>query len=231
MLTSKKNWKLFLYVFFVFIISISIIKSILFMLEGFADYFNENNQKIDILTTEKVEQDQAQEFIKAEDCVLELGGRYGTVSGIINKKLSNTRAHIVVEPDSDVWETLEKNKKNIESQYKIVKGVISNKKMSFQKNGYATSQVADEASTVPHYTFNQIREMVDMPFTALVADCEGCIEHFLNENTEILKTLRIILLEEDMPDKCNYPAVKKLLEEYHFKEVRAGFHSVWIREF
>jgi hypothetical protein len=68
--------------------------------------------------------------------------------------------------------------------------------------------------------------MVDTPFTALVADCEGCIEHFLNENTEILKTVRIILLEEDMPDKCNYPAVKKLLKE----EIKLGIDNFKIFE-
>ena len=206
---SKKNLKLFLY-FAVAVIGLGVLMCINYR-EGFTDFFDENNNKIDTQAMEKEEQDQAEEFIKSNDCVLELGGRYGTVSAIINKKLSNTRAHVVVEPDSDVWEALERNKKNSKSDFHIVKGLISNKKLSLQKDGYGTRQILDESSNLPIFTFNQIQLMVDKPFTALVVDCEGCIEQFLNENTEILQTLRIILLEEDFPNNCNYPAVKKLL--------------------
>ena len=197
--------------------------------EGFENFYDENNKKIDIEKIEKEEQEQAQEYIKDFDCVLELGARYGTVSEIINKKLKNPLNHVVVEPDCDVWESLEKNKKNSGSQFQIIKGFISNKKLSLKKGGYGTNQIADESSTIPHFTFNQVKAMVTMPFTALVADCEGCIEDFLKENTEILNTVRIILLEEDFPDKCNYGAVKKLFNDFSLYEAKPGFHSVWIR--
>jgi len=198
--------------------------------EGFVDFFDENNKVIDINSNEKEEQEQAQEYIQANDCVLELGARYGTVSAIINKKLLNPLNHVAVEPDSTVWDSLEKNKDLTLSKFHIVKGLISDKKFSLTKDGYGTRQVVDETSTVPHIPFQKVQALVGTPFTVLVVDCEGCIEHFLLENTDILKTLRLILMEEDQPNICNYDAVKKLLIDNSFKEVKSGFHSVWIKQ-
>lgn len=197
--------------------------------EGFIDFFDENNKKIDTQAMEKEEQDDAEKFIQPTDCVLELGARYGTVSAIINKKLLKPTNHIAVEPDEDVWNALEKNKQNSQSYFRILRGIISNKKFSLQKSGYGTNQIESDLSNLPHFTFKQVQDMVDTPFTALVADCEGCIEHFFKENEEILKTLRIIMLEEDFPEKCNYNSVKELLKKHSFKEVKQGFHCVWTR--
>ena len=50
-------------------------------------HFNENMEIIDTESLEKTEQDLADKFISYNDIVLEIGGRYGTVSTIINKKL------------------------------------------------------------------------------------------------------------------------------------------------
>jgi hypothetical protein len=191
---------------------------------------DEKGNKIDINTVEKEEQDQANEYILPTDCVLELGARYGSVSVIINKKLDNPKLHVVVEPDEEVWDALETNKKNRESQFHIVKGFISNKKLGLNKGGYGSNQFEDEKSTIPNVSMEQVTALVGTPFTALVADCEGCIEMFLNENPSLLKTLRLILLEEDFTDKCNYDNVKRMLRENNFKEIKPGFHCVWVRE-
>jgi len=198
--------------------------------QGFIDFMDEKNSVINTNTNEKEEQDQAEEYIQSNDCVLELGARYGTVSAIINKKLSNPLLHVAVEPDKTVWDALEKNKERTSSQFHIVKGLISNKKFSLTHDGYATRQVADESSEIAHVSFNQVKALVNTPFTVLIVDCEGCIEHFLLENTEILDTVRLILMEEDFPDNCNYQSVKALLSKYSFKEVKPGFHSVWIKQ-
>jgi FkbM family methyltransferase len=198
--------------------------------EEFTDFLDENDNVIDINSNEKEEQDQAQEYIQADDCVLELGARYGTVSAIINKKLANPLHHIAVEPDTTVWAALEKNKQNSQSQFQIIKGLISNKKFSLTNDSYASRQIVDESSTIPHVSFQQVKAMVGVPFTVLVIDCEGCIEHFLTENEEVLDTVRLILMEEDVPDTCNYTAVKKLLSNYSFKEVKPGGHSVWMKQ-
>ena len=197
--------------------------------EGFIDFMDENNNRIDVDTTEKEEQDQANEYIQSDDCVLELGARYGTVSVVINRKLQNPSDHVVVEPDEDVWAALENNKLNANSSFHILKGIISNKKMSLEKGGYGTSQVEDQNSALPHFTLQEASDLVSKPFTVLVADCEGCLFQFLSENKELLTSLRLILMEEDMPHKCDYAAVKQILQEHSFQETKPGFHSVWTR--
>ena len=49
---------------------------------------------MDIINTnlcENAEQKIANQFIKEDDIVLELGGRYGSVSCVINKKLNDKK--------------------------------------------------------------------------------------------------------------------------------------------
>lgn len=53
--------------------------------------------------TEVHEQYLAEQLINENDCVLELGARYGTVSKIINSKLKDKRSQVVIEPDERVW--------------------------------------------------------------------------------------------------------------------------------
>ena len=78
-------------------------------IDTFVDFVDENGKVIDINAVEKVEQDDAEKYIQSDSVVLELGGRYGTVSAIINKKLKDPTNHVVVEPDQTVWASLEKN--------------------------------------------------------------------------------------------------------------------------
>ena len=224
----SKNSKIFLYSAFIIIVLFSIY--LYTYREGYTNLYDEHNKKLDLDTWEKEEQDDAKKYILPTDCVLELGARYGTVSVVINKKLNNPSLHVVVEPDNDVWEALEKNKENSKSKFHIIKGLLSNKKFSLAKGGVRTRQVEDKESTMPHFSFDEVKTLVNTPFTVLVADCEGCIEHFLTENVEILENVRLVLLEEDEPDKCNYSVVKKLFNDYSLKEVKSGFRSVWIRQ-
>jgi hypothetical protein len=224
----SKNFKLFLYAASLLIVLFAIY--IHTYREGYSNLYDEHNKKLDLDTWEKEEQDDARKYILPTDCVLELGARYGTVSVVINKKLKDPSLHVVVEPDNDVWGALEKNKQNSNSKFHIIKGLLSNKKFSLEKGGVKTRQVEDKDSTMPHFSFDEVKKLVNKPFTALVADCEGCVEHFLTENIEILDNLRIVLLEEDEPDKCDYSVVKQLFNQYSLKEVKSGFRSVWIRQ-
>ena len=45
-------------------------------------------KKVDIQHIEKTEQDLAEQYVLKNDVVLELGARYGSVSCVINSKLS-----------------------------------------------------------------------------------------------------------------------------------------------
>jgi len=183
-----------------------------------------NTQKI-----ERYEQDLATKYIEENDVVLELGARYGSVSCIINSKLSNKINQVVVEPDRAVWKALELNKRRNKCEFSIVKGFVSTSKMNLTGAGYGSTFVENQNSTIPSYSLDEIKKQYNINFNVLVADCEGFLEKFFDENPDFYDNLRMIIFEADYPEKCNYDKIRANLRERNFTEVVGGFHNVWIK--
>ena len=190
--------------------------------------------KVDIQRIEKPEQDLANIYILENDVVLELGARYGSVSCIINSKLNNKKNQVVVEPDDRVWDTLEKNKINNNCEFNIVKGFISNKKLDLTNlecchGGYGATFVENENTEILSYDLNSIEEKYNLKFNVLVADCEGFLEKFFDENPSFYDQIRMIIFEEDYPEKCNYAKIRYTLTQKGFNKVINGYQNVWMK--
>jgi FkbM family methyltransferase len=195
-------------------------------------FYDQNNSIIDINNIEKPEQDLANKYILPTDIVLELGARYGTVSCTINKKLHNKKNQVVVEPDNRVWEALEKNKNINNCDFNIVKGFISRIKLdvAHTDRDYGTTSVVNENSETNCYTMEEIKAEYNInKFNVLIADCEGGLEMFLNENPSLYNDIRMIIFEADYPDKCNYNLIKSNLQKHNFYKVEEGHQNVWIK--
>lgn len=191
--------------------------------------YDVNNNLVDINNIEKTEQDIAEKYILPDDTVLELGARYGSVSCIIDSKLNNKKNLVVVDPDSNIWNILEYNKRINNCDFNIIKGVIGNNKYDLIYNGYGTTSVINSNSSIKSYTLNEVKNMYNIKnFNVLVADCEGYLEIFLDENPDIYDNLRMITYEKDFPDKCNYEKIKNILIDKKFINILDGFHMVWI---
>jgi len=193
-----------------------------------------NGKIIDIDQIEKPEQDLANKYILENDVVLELGARYGSVSCTINNKLKNKNNQVVVEPDDRVWESLEYNKKSNNCDFHIIKGFISNKKLSLTNineclDGYGSTFIHDNNSNIPSYSLDEIIEKYNLNFNVLVADCEGFLEVFFDENPFFYDNLRLIIFEADYPEKCNYSKIKNKLNEMKFTKLLEGHQNVWIK--
>ena len=202
-----KLYTIIICVIFIIILVILLIIKWSCKCDSYVNFVDENNKIIDINSIEKDEQDDAEKYILSDCVVLELGARYGTVSAIINRKINNPFNHVVVEPDKIVWSALEKNKMATNSRFHIIKGFISNKKLTLEGNGYGATQKEDDASTIPSYTLTEIESQFNLKFNTLVADCEGCLESFLDENPSLYRDLKLILMEEDQVVKCNYKKI------------------------
>ena len=204
--------------------------------------FSPNNTKIEILDMhgnkvdtnliEKIEQDLANEYIKKNDIVLELGARYGSVSCIINNKLSNKYNQVVVEPDDRVWNALEENKKRNNCHFNIVKGFISNKKLDLTNldvyyGGYGATYIENENTKIQSYTLDEVKKFYNLNFNVLVADCEGFLEVFFDENPIFYDNLRLIIFEADYEEKCDYNKIKNILLKKGFKKKLEGHQNVW----
>jgi FkbM family methyltransferase len=190
--------------------------------------------RVDVEHIEKPEQDLANKYILENDIVLELGARYGSVSCIINSKLNNKKNQVVVEPDDRVWDALEKNKINNGCEFSIVKGFISNKKLDLTNlneclGGYGATFIENNTTKIPSYTLDEIKKKYNLNFNVLVADCEGFLEVFFDENPEFYDNLRLIIFEADYPEKCNYKKIKNKLMEKRFNKILEGHQNVWIK--
>ena len=189
---------------------------------------------VDILHIEKLEQDLANKYILENDVVLELGARYGSVSCIINSKLKNKNNQVVVEPDARVWDALEKNKKSNNCEFNIVKGFISNKNLDLINldsccGGYGATFIESNNTIIPSYSLDEITFKFNLKFNVLVADCEGFLEVFFDENPHFYDNLRLIIFEADYPEKCNYDKIKNKLIEKNFYKLIEGHQNVWIK--
>lgn len=193
---------------------------------------NERGFKIDITIVEIAEQELAYTYIQPDDSVLELGARYGSVSCRINLKLNNKKNQLSVEPDSRVWDALEGNKKRNNCEFHIVKGCISRKPKKLVNttfvDGYASSTIDDPMSTLPCFSLENLQEQYGIPrFTVLFADCEGCLENFIQENLSLLDSLRLLIYEKDNTLDCNYAILENLFREKGFRMIKEGVHFVW----
>jgi len=196
--------------------------------------FNERNERVNTEYMERPEQELASQFIQPSDIVLELGARYGSVSCVINSILDEKTNQVVVEPDSRVWDALEKNKIINRAGFYILKGFISRQKQSLTNldvcfGGYGTTSYADENSQIPIYTLEEVEKKVGLKFNVIVADCEGFLETFFDENPDIFSQLRMIIFEADYEEKCDYSKIRVSLGLNGFVEVLGGSQNVWVK--
>jgi FkbM family methyltransferase len=195
------------------------------------DIRDENNKTIDINRFEKPEQDLAKKYINKNDIVLELGARYGSVSCIINLKLNCKTNQVVVEPDKRVWKALERNRTANNCDFHIIKGFISKKKLDLTNlnSGYGTTSIENENTQISSFTLEEVMKTYDLNFNVLVADCEGFLEEFFDENLDFYNNLRLIIFEADYPNKCNYKKIENNLINKGFKNILKGHQNVWIQ--
>jgi len=198
------------------------------------DIRDQYNNQIDTQSIEKFEQVLANEFIRETDVVLELGARYGSVSCVINFKLNNKTNQVVVEPDDRVWNALKLNRDRNNCKFNIVKGFISNKKLGLTEldcclGGYGATFVENNETKIPSYTLNEIKEIYNLNFNVLVADCEGFLEVFFDENPDFYDNLRLIIFEADYPEKCNYDKIRNNLQKKGFTKLLEGHQNVWTK--
>ena len=76
-------------------------------------------------------------------------------------------------------------------------------------------------------TLEELQKQTCLIFNVLVADCEGFLEVFLDENPFLYTQLNKIIFECDRADVCNYEKIKNELLNNGFKLVENGFQCVY----
>lgn len=156
------------------------------------------------------------------------------MSYAINQILTNKKNQVVVEPDDRVWDALTNNRDINKCEFNIVKGFVSNKQLSLTNldvyyGGYGATFVDDETTNIRSYTMDEIKATYGLDFNVLVADCEGFLERFFDENQQFFDGLRLIIFEADYPEKCNYDKIRKELQKRNLREIISGHQNVWCK--
>ena len=177
------------------------------------------------------EQHDANQYIKPDDKVLELGARWGGISITINKILKNKKDHVAVEPESIVWEALQKNRDRHYCEFQICRGAISKKPLKMNDggyNGFGNYTSHTEEGDVNLFKISDF----NIDFNVLVVDCEGALENFYNENKDFFKQLRLILFERDRKDDCDYEYLENEFLKLGFKKESRAYceHIVMVKD-
>lgn len=190
---------------------------------------NESGDVINYMEVENNEWQLAEKFVKPHHKVLELGARYGSTSIVINKILMEKQKQVSVEPDFNVWDSLEKNRQENNCEFIILKGSISKQKESIIQQGYSTFTFYDEKGHIDIFDLWEIQKNFDVSFNALIADCEGCLSKFIDDYPEFFQQLELVIFEQDCSNICNYGKLKELMIKNGLKQVVGGFHNVYTK--
>ena len=164
-------------------------------------YYDENNKRINNKHHERFEQWTTNERITPDDVGLELGGRYGITACVINNKLENPKNHVVFEPDKNVIKSLIKNRKTHKSKFTIFNGIISETPKKINYNGFATTTertTLNDKNKITSWTLDEIMKLTKLNFNVLVADCEGCLCDFFNENINYIQIQKNLLINQGL---------------------------------
>jgi FkbM family methyltransferase len=197
-------------------------------------FFDWRGIELDSKELERTEQIHAYKYIEPNDVILELGGRYGMAAVYANAKLANKRNHLVVEPDSTVIEALQKNKESHYADFQIFNGYVSKKAMKLVREenpiGLANFSVPANEGDAESKTLEQIKKETGLEFNTLIADCEGFLEQFIDENYPEILNIDKFLFECDCPHRCDYQRICNMLSSYFYTNMENSFHQVWIRK-
>ena len=105
-------------------------------------------------------------------------------------------------------------------------GVISRKSVAFNSFGHGLSILTTEGeSELPIMSSDKLQEKYSLKFDTLAADCEGCICQFVEENE--MSQFKIILLEKDQCDTCDYEKVEQHLSNLGFLRICNKWNYVY----
>ena len=190
------------------------------------------------------EQVMVANFLPENSVVLELGGRTGTVSKVINKKLSNKNNHLVIEPNDSFKDHLESLSNNL--GFNLYMGVISHKPMwaeiwhhgKIPKLMNNTQEILrslewTDDNTVPKKTsktheiikLNNYKTLTDLEsefnlkFDTIIADCEGALPYLFDSNPQLYNQIKFIQCEWDCFNSDDNDSFRQKLLNNGFKSL------------
>ena len=192
------------------------------------------------------EQLMVAKYLKGNERVLEIGGNVGrnslVIATILEKK-GNANL-VVLECDSKNASDLVQNRDANKLKFHVETSALSLGRLI--QAGWTTCPLPEDGLVpegfveVPTITLQSLQEKYPIAFDTLVLDCEGAFYYILRDMPDILKGIRLIIVENDYTEiRCKIE-VDHILSENGFRvdymesggwgPCEPAFYEVWVRE-
>ena len=199
-------------------------------------FYDENNNLLDNFSrnVENGSRYLIEKYIKSNMNILELGARYGTCSVCLDYILNDPKKQLLcVDPDNRIKNCLEKNRQINNCSFNIFNGAISKKDLYVSYNNciWETKTYIDPPQNLKSEKINTlsidiIQQIYDINFNCLIADCEGFLLEFIQENPNFFDNLICVIYEEDC--SINHP-INNIYINYNEVEnflINKGFNLI-----
>ena len=146
------------------------------------------------------EQKMVLRYLTGNEKVLEIGGNIGRNSLIISYILGqkNNNNFVVLESHPEIVNQLIENKELNNANFHIENSALSKRKL-IQKgwNTIVSDTLLDDHTNINIISYDELIKKYNIEFDTLVLDCEGAFYYILNDMPEILKNIKLIIMEND----------------------------------
>jgi FkbM family methyltransferase len=177
-------------------------------------------------------------YLPANAKVLELGANVGRNSCVIASLLNDSKNLVSVESIEEFAKLLQENRDVNGLQFHIEVGAIS--KIPLIQSWWTTMPSDEDKpgwARVKTITYSELKAKYGIKFDTLVVDCEGALYYILRDEPNILKKIKLIIIENDFSELNQMLFVQNLFKQNGLQCVysQAGgwgpcsdqFYQVW----
>jgi FkbM family methyltransferase len=178
------------------------------------------------------------EWIRPEDCVIELGACLGVVSCVTNKLLADKSRHVIVEANPFCIPTIYRNREINRAGFLVEHCAVGlEREVTFYLHpvyivGGTSQRASNRPVRLPAKSLRQLEEERG-PFSALIIDIEGSEREVFEDSRDLLKRYRLVIAElhdwaigNDGVERC-----REILRDSGLQLVgRAGITEAWLRK-
>lgn len=169
------------------------------------------------LYEELPEQKMVVRYLTGNEKVLEIGGNIGRNSLVICSILKDSTNLVTLESDINIANLLIENRDLNNFHFYVENSALSNR--SLIQKGWDTipsDTLIEGFSWVNTIKFDSLQSKYNIEFDTLVLDCEGAFFYILMDMPEILKNIKLIIMENDYHDILHKQYVDNVLIQNNF---------------
>ncbi len=189
------------------------------------------------------EQMMAMMFVDKNAKILEIGANKGRNTLVLSSIVNDSSNIVTLETDKNSYDILIKNRDANNFKFKAINAGLSKRKLiQTGWNSTPSDEILPGSKIVDNILYDDLLKQYNLDFDTLVCDCEGALYYILNDFPEIMKNIKLIIIENDFPDLEKKKYCDDMFKEHGLKLIyqEGGgyieavcfdfFYQVWKKE-